>query len=322
MSYLVPFKALPAYLGGKRRLVLLILGLLARHLPRDRWSDSDFLDPMSGGGAVSLAAKAYGFNVVASDISERATTTARALVANSGIRLKKDDIVRLLIAAQATEPSTSLADRIEPLFVEARARPEPVASLLGLTLIKAFLRSFPMSMPSASDASHFAAGDFDRISPHRLGHYIRGVGLFQLEQLWRIAEEVNSGVIGGHGRADQGNAVQILKESNADLVYLDPPYPGTTGYDSPYRDLDRLLGDTGPRPQAPTLDELLVASEHIPWLALSYGGPGVDLDELIYTVSRYRKPVESLRIPYPHLASVATEERRNSNAEFIIVAHR
>jgi len=197
-----------------------------------------------------------------------------------------------------------------------------VASLLTLTLIKAFLRAFPMSMPSASDAGHFATGDFDRVSPRRLGHYIRGSRLFELKQLWRIAQEVNSGVIGGSGEARRGDALQILKDTSADVVYLDPPYPGTTGYDAPYRDLDRLLGDTAPRPPAPTLDQLLAASEHIPWLVLSYGGPGVDLDELVYTVSRYREPVESLRIPYAHLASVATEERKNRNAEFIVIARR
>ena len=133
---------------------------------------------------------------------------------------------------------------------------------------------------------------------------------------------MNAGVIGGLGEAGRGDAIQVLKDSSPDVVYLDPPYPGTTSYDRPYGDLDRLLGDTSPRPPAPTLDELLVASEHIPWMALSYGGPGVDLDELVYTVSRYRKPVESLRIPYPHLASVATEATRNRNAEFIIIPRR
>jgi len=316
------YSALPAYLGGKRRLVPLIFALLARHLPGDRWPGSTFLDPMSGGGAVALIAKTDGFRVIASDISERAGVTARALIANSRVRLTIDDIIRLLAAGRILEPGASLVDRVAPLFEAARARPEPVASLLILTLIKAFLRAFPMSMPSASDAGHFAARDLDRISPRRLGHYIRGASLFELEQLWRIAQEVNSGVIGGQGEACRGDALQVLKDSRTDVVYLDPPYPGTTGYDAPYRDLDRLLGDTAPRPPAPTLDELLAAAEHMPWLVLSYGGPGVDLNDLVYTVSRYREPVESLRIPYTHLASVATEERRKRSAEFIIVARR
>jgi len=316
------FNALPAYLGGKRRLVLLILALLARHLPRDHWPDSTFLDLMSGGGAVALAAKAHGFRVMASDVSERAVITARALIANSRVKLTKDDIVRLLTAARVLESGTPLADRVTPLFEAARRRHEPVASLLLLTLVKAFLRAFPMSMPSASDARHFASGDLDRVSPRRLGHYIRGARLFELEQLWRIAQEVNSGVIGGQGDARRGDGLQVLKDSRADVVYLDPPYAGTTGYDAPYRDLDQLLGDTAARPPVPTLDELLAASEHIPWLVLSYGGPKVDLNDLVYTVSRYREPVESLCIPYTHLASVATEERRKRSAEFIIVARR
>jgi 16S rRNA G966 N2-methylase RsmD len=316
------YRALPAYLGGKRRLVPFIFGLLARHLYRETWSGSSFLDPMSGGGAIALAAKEYGFTVTASDLSERGAVAARALIANSGVELSESDIVRLLAGKTNRNEVQTPASRFGNLFGAARFRPEPVASLLTLTLIKAFLRYFPMSMPSASDAGHFAAGDLDRVSPHRLGHYIRGTRLFELEQLWLIAQEVNAGVIGGRGEAGWGDALQILKDSSADVVYLDPPYPGTTGYDATYKDLDRLLGDTGPRPPAPTLDDLLAASEHIPWLVLSYGGPGVDLNDLVYTVSRYREPVESLRIPYAHLASVATEERRKRSAEFIIVARR
>ncbi len=316
------YKALPAYLGGKRRLIPIIFGLLARQLQSDRWPEASFLDPMSGGGAVALAAKAHGFRVVASDVSERAGVTARALIANSSVRLTRDDIIRLLVTARTPDPGTPLVDRVAPLFEAARTRPEPVASLLTLTLIKAFLRAFPMSMPSASDAGHFASGDLDRVSPHRLGHYLRGSKLFEGDRLWRITQEVNSGVIGGQGEASCGDALQVLTDSSADVVYLDPPYPGTTGYDAPYQALDRLLGDMAPRPPAPTLDDLLAAAEEIPWLVLSYGGPEADLDELVYTVGRYRTPVESIRIPYAHLASVATEERRNRSEELIIVARR
>lgn len=81
------FEALPAYLGSKRRLVLLILALIRELLPRDRWSEATFLHPLCGSGAVALSAKAQGFAVVASDLAERAVITARALIGNSQVRL-------------------------------------------------------------------------------------------------------------------------------------------------------------------------------------------------------------------------------------------
>ena len=92
------FCALPAYLGGKRRLCRLIFGELARWLPRERWSESTLLDPFSGGGAVALFAKAQGFDVVASDLAARAALVARALVANSSVRLAERDVLGLLTA--------------------------------------------------------------------------------------------------------------------------------------------------------------------------------------------------------------------------------
>ena len=47
------FRGLPAYLGGKRRFCPLLFSLLAEHLPRADWQARHFLDPFSGGGAVS-----------------------------------------------------------------------------------------------------------------------------------------------------------------------------------------------------------------------------------------------------------------------------
>ena len=52
------FDALPPYLGGKRRLVPLILADLAAELPSAEWPGASFCDPMCGGGSVALAAKA------------------------------------------------------------------------------------------------------------------------------------------------------------------------------------------------------------------------------------------------------------------------
>src|SRR5438552_13836074 len=64
------FSALPPYLGGKRKLAPLMFAELGRVLAPDRWADTVLLDAFSGGGALSLFAKAAGFDVVASDVAE------------------------------------------------------------------------------------------------------------------------------------------------------------------------------------------------------------------------------------------------------------
>ena len=40
------FDALPAYLGGKRKLAPLIFALLTRHLPSSDWRGLTFVDPV------------------------------------------------------------------------------------------------------------------------------------------------------------------------------------------------------------------------------------------------------------------------------------
>ncbi len=77
------FDALPPYLGGKRRLAPLILADLAAELPAAEWPRASFCDPMCGGRAVALAAKAQGFEVYASDRARRGAIVAAALIANS-----------------------------------------------------------------------------------------------------------------------------------------------------------------------------------------------------------------------------------------------
>ena len=89
------WSALPPYLGGKRRLCPTIFREVDRILPRRHWPDLTFLDGFLGGGSVSLYAKAQGFRVVATDIAERGIVVGEALVANSRVRLTREDVLRL-----------------------------------------------------------------------------------------------------------------------------------------------------------------------------------------------------------------------------------
>ena len=69
----------------------LILADLAAELPPAEWPGASFCDPMCGGGAVTLAAKAQGFEVYASDRARRGAIVAAALIANSSVRLREAD---------------------------------------------------------------------------------------------------------------------------------------------------------------------------------------------------------------------------------------
>jgi hypothetical protein len=327
------FRGLPAYLGGKRRLCPLIFATLVAHLPRESWAESRFLDPFSGGGSVALCAKALGFDVSAADCAERALVVARALIANSNVRLRREDVLDLFHHPPETYPREAerfvpsvftavQAQAFDRFLARARLRPEPVRSLLTLVVIKALLRSQPMSQLRGTDARAAATGDYDRVSPRRLAHYLQATRYVAPDALWQLAQDVNASVVGGRGAVLNGDAVSVLSTTDAGVAYLDPPYAQTTAYDHEYAPLDALLRDAGEHPSVPTLDELLDAAASVPLVLLSYGGPSVTLASLEATVARHRSVLAAHAIPYRHLGSIASEEKNASNREYLILSRR
>lgn len=325
------FRALPAYLGGKRRLTPLIFGLLAEQIPRQEWSTLRFGDPCCGGGAVALTAKAQGFTVAASDVAERAVIVARALVANPGVRLRAADWADLYREPAAPAPARAAAfvprvftapqaAWIDRALARAGARAEPQRSLLQLLILKAILRLQPMSLLTGTDAAAAAAGEYDRVSPRRLRHYLQADRTLRPAGLRALAADINGGVFGGCGSAERADAPTVLARGEADIVYLDPPYAGTTRYERAYAVLDALLDQTDPWPPPPRLDDLLDAARTAPLLILSYGGPTITLDDLVAQVQRHRPVRRALAVPYPHLPALATAPRKERTHEYLVVA--
>ena len=219
---------------------------------------------------MALAAKAQGFEVYASDRARRGAIVAAALIANSSVQLReadwlpalRPDDLRANGAAAVSVFTAAQARRIDGLLTAAAARQAPTRALLELLAIKLVCRLFPMSLPNATDAARAAAGEYDTISPRRLGHYLRRDRWIQPAGLRTLATAINGGVIGGRGHAAQRDAREAIAASPAEVIYLDPPYPGTTGYGS-YGLLDTLLGDDLPAAPAPRLADLLVVRPNV-----------------------------------------------------------
>jgi 16S rRNA G966 N2-methylase RsmD len=323
--------AAPPFLGCKRRLCPLIFALLKDVFRPENWRGATFIDPFSGSGAVALYAKAVGFDVMASDVAERAVLVARALVGNSSTHLTRADIVELYCdTSESTEFVRELEAVLAPeqarviarIFTAARASAEPRRSLLQLLGIKALLRCVPHSLPRAVDARRAARNDFDRVTSRRTRHYLSTRHLITPRGLWKVSEEVNVGVLPGRGEVQRADARHILTTTRGDVVYLDPPYGGTSDYRREYRSIDRLLGDAGPAARAPNLDELIDAARAIPILVLSYGGPGATLADVTAVVGRYRRVRRAISVPYPHLYPISKEAKRATNKELLVVATR
>ncbi len=333
------FDALPAYMGGKRKLARLIFALLAKRLPQADWRGATFLDPFLGGGSVSLFAKAYGMHVICNDVSYRSALVGHALVANSYVTLTDSD-VSLLFAEPVQEYPRAAEEQFCPsIFNLDQARfidralawassddlPAEKRHLMRLLIVKWALRCQPMSQLRGTDARAAAGGDFDKVSPRRVRHYINSARLLRPSAVTAMARQLNAAVFPGRGSVSQLDVVEFLSRSKGDVVYFDPPYPGTTSYEKEYSALDVLLeGRELPvsrfsRDPA-ALAAMFAAAEHVPIWIVSLNNARLSLEQLLDLIRPQRPTTQALEVPYRHLGSIATEAKNASNKEFIVLA--
>ena len=332
------WSALPPYLGGKRRLCPLIFREVDRLLPRRHWPNRTFLDGFLGGGSVSLYAKAQGFRVVATDIALRSIAVGDALIANSRVRLTREEILRLAAdpggdvtpieaqfapsvftreQARFLDRALALADRTED-----RAR----AALYRLLAIRMALLAHPMSQIRAGTIHRLATGEFESITESCLGHYVDGLRLTQPDRLWELAAQINAGVFQGQGEVRRQSVLEALSSIEADVAYFDPPYAGVMSYEKEYRIIDQLLEgsvrETSPftaNTGASMIDHLLEKAGHIPIWLLSFGNAVVGIDELEAKMTRFGRSTKAIELKYQHIPAVATEEKKRTNREFLVV---
>jgi site-specific DNA-adenine methylase len=141
----------------------------------------------------------------------------------------------------------------------------------------------------------------------------------------RLIAQVNEGVFPGRGEAEQGDAFTFLHAHQGDVVYVDPPYAGTTSYEREYAVLDHLLEGqvrsvSGFSRSTDLLTELFRACAHIPVWMVSLNNAALSLPELEELIRRHRTNVRSVEVPYRHLGSIASEEKNGQNREFVVLA--
>jgi len=146
-----------------------------------------------------------------------------------------------------------------------------------------------------------------------------------------LREQVNAGVF-SNGQANevhQKDVFDFLREAEGDILYLDPPYAGTSAYETALRPLDSILEGlrVEPKPSVfsrgtatESLERLFEASRRFPIWVLSYGNREVELETLVHLVERFKSVVVAESFRYTHLTGLSSEEHRARNREFLIVA--
>ncbi len=287
---------------------------------------------------MSLYAKAQGFSVISTDIATRSIIIGEALIANSHVRLTRDDLTRVL--AIPIEETTPNAMRLVPAVFTANvgavldrllhaAGQTPIAAkaaLFRLLAIRVAMLAHPMSQVRAGTAHRASSGEWESITPSCLDHYVDGLRLDRLDELWHLARKANRGVFQGRGRAIQGDVLELLPTIHADVMYADPPYANVMSYEREYKVIDRLLeGMTRPtspftaRDGASMIDALLERAQHIPIWILSFGNAVASLEELETKMTRFGRQTKAIAIRYQHLPAVARREKKTQNIEFLLI---
>jgi adenine-specific DNA methylase len=333
--------ALPAYPGGKRRL----LGRIFKHLPRPA-EVRTFVDAFLGGGSVSLMAKARGYRVLCNDLAERAYIVGRALVENSRVTLSEADTLRLFVPHP--DAGTFVQDRfggkvltvkhaafLDNALAVARSVEEPKRSLLLLLIMKFVLRQRPAGNFGARRITRqMEAGEWNEINPNYLRDgLIKRVAGHPKALLDRLRVQIDGGVFsnGQQNKAHQMDAVEFLQQVQGDVAYFDPPYSGTTSYETALRPLDEILAGHPIEPERSrfssrdglqALADLLDQAGHFPIWVLSYGNAEASLDDVVRLVEKFRPVQHAEAVKYVHCTGLASEEHRERNRELLIVARR
>jgi hypothetical protein len=334
------FRAIPAYFGGKRRL----LGPIFRDLPLPAEAPI-FVDPFLGGGSVSLYAKARGYQVLCNDLADRSYIIGKALIENGTRRLTSDEIVEL---SQPIEEvgyaETNLAPEVLPLhharfidrvLVRGLARSGGASCLARLLVVHHVLRLRPMgNFGARTIMRQLAEGQWEDMNPHYVRDLVsRGIPRHPIRLADQLRRRINAGVFanGHRNEAHQGDAVEFITGAQGDICYLDPPYSGTQSYEKAMKPLDELLAggpiDPAPNPYSTEppevcLPRLFEAADHYPVLVLSYGNQRIDLAGLMDLMRRHGRRVEGRAINYIHCTGLASEESRRRNQELLVIGRK
>ena len=254
--------ALPPYFGGKRRLAPWIFYQLNRFYPQKQWNQMTFLDAFTGGGSMSLLAKAHGFKAIHSnDWSNRSQIVMEALLLNQNQTLSKADLLWLTqplpegtlgAVAQNLVPhvfSARHAQALDRLLYWSSRLQDKVKQNLALLVVWHLAQNF-VCMPTSLNTSNRPYAetldglrDWQDLNPKRFtdGSFPR-----LLQPTWAkleaLRKRINAGVIGGSPVvAHQLEASVFLQQTTGDILYLDPPYAGSLNYESSLKTLDQVL---------------------------------------------------------------------------------
>ena len=328
------FNALLPYFGGKRKLCPIIFSEINDHYPREKWTDSVFVDAFMGSCVVSQYAKAQGFKIICNDNAERSFVAGKSLIENNQTLLTDEDIYKLFKPNQENKHLIE-QECVPDVFTEMHARfldnafPNATRYIDRYLLLKYIFHLRPYSKFSSPNAFNrpMSEGCYDEIK----NTYTRAISnnlTTPLRILKAEAEKINAGIFsnGYTNEVHKKDVFEFIDSVEGDILYLDAPYAGTLAYETEYGILDKILGDKKPKSKFSNdngmemLDTLLAKADKFKLWAISYGNAAGknDLNKLVEMVTKYRR-CEANEFAYKHCEAMASEEHKKQCKEWLII---
>ncbi len=340
---------LPSYFGGKRKLASWIFDSLTKHVPKQEWQSLGFLDAFSGGGSMSLSAKLLGFDkVMTNDKSYRSYLINTGLIHNQYQKLPIETAYKMVLHRSAEKSfvreqfagsvfDTYRSTHFDEALDYIQHVDDPVTQAqLKLLLWREVSRSVVFGTSIGSSNRPYAeALDGKRNYASLPEKRLRDKSFAKLlSPCWssidRDVESLNNSIFPANGRIRmyQEDVFELLPKITTDILYADPPYGCTFGYENAIQVLDAVLLGSLPEPEASSvfssslnaLSQLFDLAHHIPVWVLSYNDKLTSLDELVTLIQAVdpSRNVMGYSKAYKHLSHVA----KRDNNELLVIASK
>lgn len=322
------------YIGNKEKIATWICD----QLPADVETVADVF---SGGCSFSYEAKKRGLSVISNDILRINHQIALALIENNDVILTDDDVD--FIFSGSLEKGFMTRHYANVFFFEEECQHldlyhknidklnNPYKKALAFTLIR---RAMIRKMPYSRFTIPWNKIQQLRNEEYSYAKYGRRRAYHNQSFEFHFRENLTNynQAIFDNGKKHQAlnqDVFSVLKNIQADAVYLDPPYTGTmNNYFSFYGLLDSYISSSIAKPfdnhfmdkkQATTLFKKLV--EHLKpfryWL-LSYNNVShPNQEELVRMLSENKRKVQILETPY--IYKVTGKENKKKHKEFLFL---
>lgn len=271
-----PLRALPAYFGGKRKLIDDILEDIYN------MTGSTLVDPMGGSMVIPVAAKHLGFKVVCNDRMAGPYTIAKALVENNNNLIDLSVVPTLITESEHDHFVDStyggihlpheIAQQVDNIYGHIATMEEEKRAPYLLLLYRYIIFMAPFQQYRYKKlVNQFYDGTYYASMQHHIDKWNNHIQ-DPLPTLSGFAEQINAAVVDGYGRVYQEDVFDFLnREIEGDILYLDPPYFGATlTYEACYHVADSMLLREETRPDKSSFnkrdterDSLYEILEHI-----------------------------------------------------------